>query len=181
MRSERAGQRAGGYNHKRSMRPPVIESFEPFNLQPLPGTYVLVCYARKAKLVRAGRMGRLAVGRGYYFYVGSALGPGGLRARLAHHMRPALKPHWHIDYLRTVAALRQIWFCYGEERREHFWASVLHNVPGGAVPFPGFGSSDCGCESHLYFFGKRLKRSDFYSALYESDSLHPPIHYFDPE
>jgi Uri superfamily endonuclease len=93
-------------------------------------------------------------------------------------MQPVLRPHWHIDYLRTVAPLRQIWFCYGTERREHFWAGVLHEVLAGAVIFPGFGSSDCRCESHLLFFAKRPTLSAFDAALRQSTRLHPRLHYF---
>jgi Uri superfamily endonuclease len=92
-----------------------------------------------------------------------------------------LKPHWHIDYLRTVATLRQIWFCYGQERREHAWASALHELRGASIPFPGFGSSDCGCKSHLLFFGKCPTLRAFDAALRKS-GLHPPrVCCFDPE
>jgi Uri superfamily endonuclease len=149
--------------------------------EPLPGTYILVCQARQAGFVPAGGLGRLSVPQGYFLYVGSALGPGGLRARLAHHMRPVLKPHWHIDYLRTVAHLRQIWFCYGQERREHDWAGVLHQLRGASIPFPGFGSSDCGCASHLFFFEKCPTQSAFAAALREAGHHPTRIDRFDPE
>jgi Uri superfamily endonuclease len=149
--------------------------------KPLAGTYILVCQARQAGFVVAGGLGRLSVPEGYFIYVGSALGPGGLRARLAHHIRPALKPHWHIDYLRTVATLRQIWFCYGQERLEHDWAGVLHKLRGASIPFPGFGSSDCGCESHLFFFGKCPTPRAFAAVLRECGPDRPRIYCFDPE
>lgn len=149
--------------------------------KPLPGTYILICQAKQAAFVFTGALGRLSVRKGYFLYVGSALGPGGLCSRLAHHMRPALKPHWHIDYLRTLAPLRRIWFCYGQERREHEWARVLHEQLGGAIPFPGFGSSDCGCESHLFLFKKCPARSAFDAAL-RAAGVHPPrIYWLDPE
>lgn len=149
--------------------------------KPLAGTYILVCQARRAGFVSAGGLGRLSVPQGYFLYVGSALGPGGLRARLAHHTRPAPKPHWHIDYLRTVAPLRRIWFCYGQERREHDWASALHQLRGASIPFPGFGSSDCGCAAHLFFFEKCPTQSAFDAALRESGPDRPRIFCFDPE
>lgn len=145
----------------------------------LVGTYILVCQARRAGVVVAGRLGRLSVRRGYYLYVGSALGPGGLRARLAHHLRPALKPHWHIDYLRIVAPVRQVWFCYGAKRCEHAWASVLRGPLGGSVRFPGFGSSDCGCESHLFFFRTCPTRAAFEAALHDSGPHRTRMYYFD--
>jgi Uri superfamily endonuclease len=92
---------------------------------------------------------------GFYVYIGSALGPGGVRARLAHHMRPAERPHWHIDYLRFHTTLEEIWFCYDPKSREHDWAIRLAGLPGASMPLAGFGSSDCECESHLLFFEKR--------------------------
>jgi Uri superfamily endonuclease len=145
--------------------------------EPQPGTYVLLCYAGQPGFVTAGRFGRLPIRKGYYLYAGSALGPGGLRARLAHHGRPASKPHWHIDYLRAAAPLREVWFCYGPERREHLWAGVLREVLGGTVPFPGFGSSDCGCKSHLFFFEKHPAHSAFEAAVHESGAV---LYTFEP-
>ena len=149
--------------------------------KPLAGTYILVCQAWQAGAVLAGSLGQLNVRKGYFLYVGSALGPGGLRARLAHHMWPGPKPRWHIDYLRTLVPLRQIWFCYGPERREHDWAGVFRELEGASIPFPGFGSSDCGCESHLFFFEKRLTPRAFDLALRGSGAPRPRVSYFDLE
>ena len=72
-----------------------------------PGTYALLLRARSGGRIQIGRCGSLAVRPGWYVYVGSAFGPGGLRARLRHHCRLAERPHWHIDYLRR--ALRPSW------------------------------------------------------------------------
>ena len=55
--------------------------------------------------VQIGRCGTLCAHPGFYVYVGGALGPGGLRARLSHHLRRAVRPHLHIDYLRRGAML----------------------------------------------------------------------------
>lgn len=74
-----------------------------------PGTYALLLRSLASGRVAVGRHGALAVRRGWYVYVGSARGPGGLRGRLLHHLRPAGRPHWHIDYLRQQAAVREIW------------------------------------------------------------------------
>jgi Uri superfamily endonuclease len=43
---------------------------------------------------------------------------GGVRGRLAHHMRIAGCPHWHIDYLRRHTTLEEIWFSYLSEVAE---------------------------------------------------------------
>ena len=103
--------------------------------------------------------------RGFYVYVGSAHGPGGVRARLAHHMRPAQHPHWHIDYLRMRMTLEEIWFCYDGKSREHAWARCFAGMRGASVPLAGFGSSDCDCETHLFFFRKSTARAEVNSRM----------------
>lgn len=120
--------------------------------RPRRSTYALLLSSATDELIRVGRLGNLRLQPGYYVYVGSALGPGGLRARLAHHMRPAERPHWHIDYLRAKTTLERVWFCYNRKSREHDWAKRFAAMTGASVPMAVFGSSDCGCEAHLFFF-----------------------------
>ena len=74
-------------------------------------------------------------------------------------------PHWHIDYLRLHATVEEVWLCHGRKRREHLWARFLSSVPGASVPMPGFGSSDCGCEAHLFFFKPHAMRDRILDAL----------------
>ena len=119
------------------------------------GTYALLLASNDSRRLSIGRLGSLALRPGWYVYVGSAFGPGGLRARLAHHRKLATRPHWHVDYLRLHATLERVWYTYDASRREHEWASVLLQLPGVEVPLPGFGSSDCECRSHLVRFARR--------------------------
>jgi len=49
--------------------------------------------------VNVGRLGRVRFPAGWYAYVGSAYGPGGLAARISRHLRPSKPSHWHLDYL----------------------------------------------------------------------------------
>ncbi len=116
------------------------------------GTYALILEARRAGPIRAGRLGELALTKGTYVYVGSAFGPGGVRARVRHHQTISSAPHWHMDYLRPAVRIRQVWYSHDPEYREHEWARVFASTPGAAVPRVGFGSSDCRCASHLFFF-----------------------------
>ncbi len=95
----------------------------------------------------------VALSAGYYAYVGSAFGSGGLSGRLRHHRHVAEKPHWHVDYLRRAARLTAIWMQESEIRREHEWAAILGNMPGVAIPAARFGASDCRCPAHLFYFG----------------------------
>ncbi len=86
------------------------------------GTYALVLSSRADGFVRIGQLGELRLQSGFYIYLGSALGPGGVRARLAHHLQPCTRPHWHIDYLRAHADLEEVWYCHDGLRLEHEWA-----------------------------------------------------------
>ena len=131
----------------------------------LPGAYALILQADQPRIVQIGRLGQLAVEPGCYVYVGSALGPGGVRARVGHHVRMMARPHWHIDYLRRAAALRHVWYSYDAVRREHMWADIFANMSGAAVPLPGFGASDCACLTHLYFFSRQPRLDTFRRRL----------------
>jgi Uri superfamily endonuclease len=89
---------------------------------------------------------------GFYVYIGSAFGPGGVRARVAHHCRASDRPHWHIDYLKGVLQLKEICWTHDPVRREHQWAAAVQHQQGASIPLQGFGASDCDCVSHLFFF-----------------------------
>jgi Uri superfamily endonuclease len=121
---------------------------------PHPGTYALVCRSSCAAEIAVGRLGVLPVRRGFYVYVGSAFGPGGLRARVGRHVKRSPNRHWHVDYLWPVLRIREIWYAHERVRREHEWARILRHAMGGSLPLPRFGASDCRCESHLAFFAK---------------------------
>jgi Uri superfamily endonuclease len=117
-----------------------------------PGTYALALWCGGSRQsVRIGRLGVLPLRPGWYIYVGSAFGPGGLRARIGHHRRVARRPHWHVDYLRRRTRLVAVWYI-SRVRCEHEWAQRLGAIPGAAMPLAGFGSSDCRCTAHLLQF-----------------------------
>ena len=114
----------------------------------LPGSYLLCLYLPRGTALTVGRLGRFHFQRGWYFYCGSAFGPGGLRARLRHHLVPSERDHWHIDYLRRVARPRRLWWLRGHNC-EHLWSAALSDNLAAEIPVPGFGASDCDCSSHL--------------------------------
>ena len=115
-----------------------------------PGTYALILRNRQRAVVQVGRRGTLRLARGWYVYVGSALGPGGLRARVGRHARQAKRTHWHIDYVTPHATPHSAWCCVSPRRMEHTWAQALGALEGVSA-LPGFGCSDCSCISHLFF------------------------------
>ncbi len=117
------------------------------------GTYALVFKCNYTRRVRIGRLGELTAEPGFYVYCGSAFGPGGLRARIARHMRVRKKKRWHIDYLRPFLRLESVWYCTAPRNLEHEWADRLLDLAfrttSAVVPLTHFGASDCTCQSHL--------------------------------
>ncbi len=148
---------------------------EPLIADSRPGAYALWLTIAEPLILTVGQRGELRLLPGCCVYVGSALGPGGLRARIDHHARIAARPHWHIDYLRRHAPLTEVWYSADPVRREHHWAALLQTL-GGAMLLPGFGSSDCRCPTHLFHFTIPLDWSDFVQALQIRYPDHAPVH-----
>jgi Uri superfamily endonuclease len=121
-------------------------------LPSLSGTYSLLLISHAEKDLQVGSLGRMKLLPGFYLYVGSAFGPGGLRARVTRHVGVEKKLRWHIDYLRAVTELAGVWHTQDPKRQECNWAEALATMTAATVPFPGFGASDCTCCSHLLFF-----------------------------
>ncbi len=113
-----------------------------------PGTYALLLRLQAPIELRVGRLGQIHFESPFYLYFGSAFGPGGLRARVAHHLHPARRAHWHIDYLRQVAEVVGAWYTCDAVRLECTWANAASTLRG-VSPVPRFGSSDCRCHTHL--------------------------------
>ena len=115
-----------------------------------PGTYILILRSQTTVCVEVGRWGQLQTVPGCYVYVGSALGPGGLLARVSRHCRSDKKMHWHIDYLRRHTRLLFVWYSHSRSRLEHEWAGLISGFAK-VTPVAGFGCSDCACKSHLFY------------------------------
>lgn len=130
-------------------------------LTPQPGTYALVLNAHASGPLQVGKLGVLDLRPGRYIYIGSAFGPGGLRARVARHAVRHKRLHWHIDYVRRVTELAAVWYTYDTIRREHLWAETLVALAQTSVPLPGFGASDCSCTSHFV----RVETSPIFAAF----------------
>jgi Uri superfamily endonuclease len=114
----------------------------------VPGVYALLLLVREPATVRVrGRAWKLEPG--CYVYIGSARGPGGLRARVARHAASEKRVKWHVDQL-TSGAAELACVVYAEAAaRECVLVPHLERL-GFKHPVPGFGSSDCrNCRSHL--------------------------------
>jgi Uri superfamily endonuclease len=131
----------------------------------LPGTYAVLLEPLRSGTLGIGRLGELDLSAACLVYVGSALGPGGIAARCAHHLRLSRRPHWHLDWLRPACRVRAIWYALNRERCEHQWAAALALLAGAPPPLPGFGASDCRCPAHLYAFPSAPHLARFADAL----------------
>ena len=114
------------------------------------GTYVLVLELEGACKISVGALGVVSFNEGYYAYVGSARGPGGLGARLRRHLSRPKKRRWHIDFLLHRARPRSaVVFLSG--MREDSLAALLRSF---LCSVEGFGASDdLTSGSHLFYLG----------------------------
>lgn len=118
------------------------------------GIYALHLTLPDTQSLQVGRLGMFAFPPGEYIYFGSALGPGGLKARLGRHIRGDGRQHWHIDWLRKVADVTGFYFLVTNRRLECLWSQALMKSPQVTIPVPCFGASDCRdhenpCLAHL--------------------------------
>ena len=110
-----------------------------------PGAYILLIgLAVRVEVALPGKP-KATLGAGRYLYCGSAKGPGGIRARLARHMRIEKSLRWHVDRLTEVGTVIGAWgFPGGDE------CDLVRTLSHLSFPIRGFGSTDCPrCQSHL--------------------------------
>lgn len=127
------------------------------------GAYVLIVFVPQMARLEIGRLGTYDIVPGFYAYVGSAFGPGGLRARLRHHLEPVAQPHWHIDYLLSYAEPVEVWYALSDRKLERHLADVLEQSSEWRIPILRFGSSDYhrSRTSHLFYSKRRPSFSRF--------------------
>jgi HEAT repeat protein/Uri superfamily endonuclease len=134
---------------------------------------VLALWLETQQRIVVGRLGEIEFPPGWYLYVGSAMGPGGLQARLARHrerLGSTKRAHWHVDYLRERAAWGGAWVLASHRRSECDWATQLQCLPGAEIVAPGFGSSDCHCSTHLVRV-LALPRDDWFARILTAERI----------
>lgn len=144
------------------------------NLPIEPGTYALILTLKSPRTVSIGKLGEFTLLGGYYLYLGSAYGPGGLRARLGRHLRGSDQAHWHIDELRQIAAVAGWGYTVARVAKKTIppvecqWSQLLAGYPSASIPVPKFGASDCrsGCPAHLIYFPDPAAWRDFPNTSY---------------
>jgi Uri superfamily endonuclease len=129
------------------------------DISALPGAYVLAIELSQPVVIALSGKLPVCLAAGRFLYCGSARGPGGLRSRIARHMRPRKAIRWHIDRLTGVGRVLGAWTFPGG--KECDLVAALSHLP---VPIEGFGSTDCRtCKSHLLRWPKEAG-APFYRA-----------------
>ena len=121
-----------------------------------PGVYILIISLEKAQNIAVGKKRDIQFAPGYYFYIGSALG--GLEARVTRHLAKEKRHHWHIDYLLDASKIIGFLAIPTTRRIECLVAKSLSE---GLEGINCFGSSDCKCRSHLFYYPE----SDWWAFL----------------
>lgn len=112
------------------------------------GVYLIIGKLKENKEILIGRIGKIDFKKGYYLYVGRALK--NLNKRIARHLRKKKKKRWHIDYFIPYLKDIKLVIIKTDKNLECDIAQELKNLVRSYIK--GFGSSDCPCESHLFYF-----------------------------
>jgi len=126
------------------------------------GSYLLILEVKKKQSLQVGKLGRVSFKKGFYIYVGSAMA--NLSKRVERHRHLRKRRHWHIDELRTAAEFHTALAIRSSTRLECEIAAALSRIAEWSIP--GFGSTDCGCKTHLFAMAEDpLQSSDFHRVI----------------
>jgi len=110
------------------------------------GSYIVILHLKKDEKISVGNLGDILFKKGYYLYAGTARR--NLSQRIARHQRKRKNLFWHIDYLRQYADHCASLSVRASADLECDIANALDKISQWNIP--GFGSSDCICNSHLF-------------------------------
>ncbi len=141
------------------------------------GTYILIVRVEQAIHVTLGRLGDFELVPGYYLYVGSACGEGGIRDQIDLYRQFPHEPTSHVDILLSHAELVEVWYSESNRRLAGEWAELLATVPGLRQPLRRFGSSEYH-RSHInhLFYSKKAPRFQWFRNLvrdWSEDAIEP--------
>ena len=122
----------------------------------LKGTYCILMRLNSDAVISVGRLGELEFPKGHYVYVGSALNS--LMPRLKRHLSTDKKLHWHVDYFLNHKDVEVVDILYTIDDIK--WECKLaSSISKNASGIENFGSSDCKCNSHLFYL-KQLEHME---------------------
>ena len=110
------------------------------------GSYILLLKLKEDKTIRIGKIGKLFFKKGFYVYVGSSMN--NLEKRITRHLSKDKKIHWHIDYLLEKTEILEVSIKENTIKEECKIANMFKEK---LEKIPGFGCSDCNCQSHLFY------------------------------
>jgi len=114
------------------------------------GIYKLVIKLAQGREIKIGKLGTFVFPNGFYVYTGSA--QNGFEKRINRHLSSNKKFHWHIDYLLSHAKVIKV-LRYVGNRKDECKLNQVTGQSANAIPIvKKFGSSDCNCVTHLYYF-----------------------------
>lgn len=116
------------------------------------GIYSLIIYLNKERKIKIGKLGSFLFKKGFYIYTGSS--QNSLQKRIDRHLSTQKRLHWHIDYLLKYGKILNVKVIESSKQYECKLAKEISLLPNAIIPINGFGSSDCKCQTHLYFFKK---------------------------
>lgn len=114
------------------------------------GIYLLMIRLHGGRWIQIGGLGYRFFHRGSYGYVGVTRRA--MKSRLDRHLKDVKRLHWHIDYLLRYGEIETIVYGQCLSDKECLLASELSRI---FQFLPGFGSTNCRCPSHLFFFPHR--------------------------
>ena len=114
------------------------------------GCYCLVIELDEDKNLKIGSRLEIDFKKGYYVYIGSAMN--NLESRVKRHLSSKKKLHWHIDYLLKYSQITEVIYNLDKKVECNLSRELMMNNE----YVQDFGCSDCGCESHLYYFKNKI-------------------------
>lgn len=129
----------------------------------VPGTYVVISrLAEGVRGLKVGALGTFDFPAGYYAYLGSAFGGGGVRKRTHRHLTRVTPRKWNIDHLKPLCTPVAVWWTHDRDKVEFDWAEILAKMPGASFPAPRFGAADNKkAKAHLVRFGRKPSIAEF--------------------
>lgn len=130
------------------------------------GNYLLLIEVKKSFEITVGKLGKIHFLPGYYIYIGS--GKRNLVQRVQRHLRKRKKIKWHIDYLLSETKVKIIksFLIKTTENYECNISYKIKNISDNSIN--NFGSSDCKCKSHLFYFKNNpYNKKDFIDIVFD--------------